>query len=247
MNPSPTAPTPASSIHRVARPRAARRATTSVGAALLVCGILSSLVYAAADIMGGLSYAGYSFAVHTVSELSAIGAPTRPLMIPMFLAFGLLVAAFGFGIRRTADGKRALRVAGLLVIVYGVVCMMGPLTPMHRREVIAAGGATLSDTLHITMTFVDVALIIAIIVFASTAFGRRFRIYSAVTVLLMIVFGTMTGLAAPRLEQNLPTPTAGLTERINIYGFLVWFAVLAVALLRARSSAPDAERVALRT
>jgi hypothetical protein len=41
---------------------------------LLACGILSSLLYVATDILGGLRYEGYSFTSQAVSELMAIGA-----------------------------------------------------------------------------------------------------------------------------------------------------------------------------
>jgi hypothetical protein len=34
------------------------------------------------------------------------------------------------------------------------------------------------------------------------------------------------------VEANLPTPWAGLTERISIGGYLLWQVVLAIALLR---------------
>lgn len=44
---------------------------------LLVCGILSSLLYGA--MIGAIRFEGYDPLSQTVSELSAIGAPTRPL------------------------------------------------------------------------------------------------------------------------------------------------------------------------
>lgn len=44
---------------------------------LLVSGILSSLVYVAANVVAGLRWEGYSFASQAISELSAIGAPSR--------------------------------------------------------------------------------------------------------------------------------------------------------------------------
>lgn len=76
--------------------------------ALLPCGILSSKLYPE-------EYEGYSYASQT-SELSAIGAPTRPIVVPLILAYGLLVVVFGFGVRRSASGKRALQIAGNLLI-----------------------------------------------------------------------------------------------------------------------------------
>jgi hypothetical protein len=43
----------------------------------------------------------------------------------------------------------------------------------------------------------------------------------------------LTGLAAPRVQANLPTPLIGIWERINIIGFLLWVVVLAIILLRS--------------
>jgi hypothetical protein len=49
------------------------------------------------------------------------------------------------------------------------------------------------------------------------------------------VTGGLTGTQASRVEANLPTPWAGVTERINIGGYLLWQVVLAIALLRAQA------------
>ena len=46
---------------------------------LLGCGILSSLLYVAANIVGFRRWTDYSLTSQTVSELSAIGAPSRAL------------------------------------------------------------------------------------------------------------------------------------------------------------------------
>ena len=51
---------------------------------LLVCGILSSLLYAAMNVFVRMLWEGYSYASQTVSELSAIGAPTRRLWFLLF-------------------------------------------------------------------------------------------------------------------------------------------------------------------
>ena len=45
---------------------------------LLVCGILSSLLYVATDVLGNLLYEGYSYADNTWSELFAIGLRRDP-------------------------------------------------------------------------------------------------------------------------------------------------------------------------
>ena len=48
---------------------------------LLVCGVVSSVLYVAMNGIIPLLFEGYNIASQTVSELSAIGAPTRPLWV----------------------------------------------------------------------------------------------------------------------------------------------------------------------
>ena len=83
--------------------------------ALLACGILSTALYASLDVISGLRYDGYSFASRAVSELSAVGAPTRSLWTAWGPVYQILVILFGCGVWASAGGKRALRiVSGLL-------------------------------------------------------------------------------------------------------------------------------------
>jgi hypothetical protein len=199
---------------------------------LLACGILSSLVYVIANVVGAMRWEGYSSISQTVSELSAIGAPSRPTMIPLFLAYSVLLMAFGVGIWESAGRKRALRVVAVLVIAFGALCVTGPFTPMHRREVLAAGGATLTDTLHIALTMVDGVFLVSITAIAATLFGKPFRLYSIATIVTLLAFGALAGLDGPRVSANLPTPWVGLVERVCIGSSLLWFAVFAVRLLR---------------
>jgi hypothetical protein len=52
-----------------------------------------------------------------------------------------------------------------------------------------------------------------------------------------VAFGALTGMEAPGLEANLPTPLIGVWERIGIGVFMLWIAMLAIVLLRARDGA----------
>lgn len=197
--------------------------------ALLVCGIVSSLLYVGTDILGAVRWEGYGYTSQTISELSAIDAPSRPLVAPLFLTSSLLVVPFGLGVRESAGRKRALRVGAGLLIAYGVACLAGPFTPMHQRGV----ERTLTDTLHKIATVVDVLLILLIIGFGATAFGTRFRLYSIGTILVLVVCGALAGMDARRIEANLPTPWAGVSEGISVYAYQLWALVLAIVLLRA--------------
>jgi hypothetical protein len=110
---------------------------------------------------------------------------------------------------------------------------------MHQRAVLAAGGATLTDTMHIVWSEIAVALMLLEIGFGTAAFGTRFRLYSIATVVVFAVFGTLTFWEAPGVGANLPTPWLGLWERINIFAAMSWYAVLSVALLRVREAVPS--------
>jgi hypothetical membrane protein len=200
---------------------------------LLICGILASLLYVASDIVAAMNWEGYSYTHQTVSELRAIGAPTRPLLVPILLIYAMLEIAFGLGVREAAGQKRALRIAGVLLIGLGVVDLAAPFSPMHLR----GAESTLTDTMHVILTVVTVLLILLIIGFGAVADGKRFRLYSIATILILALCGAWAFLDAPRIAANLPTPWVGVRERINIYGYMLWMMVLAIALVRVRDTA----------
>ena len=86
--------------------------------------------------------------------------------------------------------------------------------------------------MHIVFTSMNSLLILLAIGSGRTAFGRRFRLYSIGTIVVLLVTGGLTATQASRLEANMPTPWAGITERISIGGYLLWQAVLATTLMR---------------
>lgn len=197
---------------------------------LLICGILSSLHYTAMNIFIPMFYDGYNVAYHTVSELSAIDAPTRNLWIWLGILYPLLFAAFGWGVLKSANGNRYLRILGIIIITYAVLNIYWP--PMHQREVLAAGGKTLTDTLHLVWAAMTVLFMMLMMGFGAAAFGKRFRIYTIISVVFLFLFGFLTSLDAPNVEANLSTPYAGVWERINIGIFLLWIIVLAIILIK---------------
>lgn len=202
---------------------------------MLICGIVSSLLYVAMNIVGAMQFEGYDSASQAVSELFAIGAPSRPVWVLLGIVYQVLVIAFGWGVWASAGRNRALRVVGGLLLAYGVVGLAAPFFPMHMR----GAGVTLTDTMHKILTMVTVLLMLTAIGFGAAAFRKWFRFYSIATIVILLVFGALTGLEAPRIEANLPTPWVGVTERINIGVFLLWVVVLAVALLRTQGDKPQ--------
>ena len=196
--------------------------------ALLVCGIASSLLYAA--MIWGIRYEGYSPISQVPSELTAIGAPTQLLWARLGWLYTVLVTAFGFGVWKSAGGNHTVRIVSGLILAYASLGLLWPFAAMHQREVLAAGGGTLSDTLHVVLGAVTVFLMFLAIGFGASAFGKPFRLYSMATIVALLTFGALTFVEAPGIEANLPTPWIGLWERINISVFLLWVAVLCPVL-----------------
>jgi CubicO group peptidase (beta-lactamase class C family) len=188
------------------------------------------LLYAAMNVLIPLSFPGYDVAAQTISELSAIGAPTRPLWVALGTVYTVLVVAYGLGVWRAADGTRSLRVAGAALMVSGTIGLFWP--PMHPRGT----PSTLTDTLHVAWTIATLLLMLVTIGSGAAALGTKFRRYSAGTIVTFLVFGILTFLDAPALVANLPTPWIGVWERINAGAYELWVIVFAVALLRRHSS-----------
>ena len=196
---------------------------------LLFCGVFASLLYIAMNIFIPPLYEGYNWVTQTVSELSAVDAPTRPLWFVLGIIYTLLVAAFGWGIFKLAGEKRSLRIVGILMFFHGVLGLTW--SPMHQREVLATGGGTFTDTWHLFMATVTVLLMFLSIGFGAAALGKGFRFYSIATIIVFIVFGVLTFVEAPNVDKNGPTPYIGLWERINIAAFMVWMLVFSNILL----------------
>jgi hypothetical protein len=199
---------------------------------LLACGLLSSLLYILTDLISVAAWRDYHYTSQTVSELFAIDAPTRTFVTICFILYALLIYAFGAGIWLSASGKRSLRIAASLIIGKEILGLMGTLLfPIHLRGV----EGTFSDIMHGAVTAAGVFLFMfPAMIAGAVAFKGIFRVYSIITMVLFIFFGILAGLMQPQYAANLPTPMMGIWERINIYGYMAWIAVLSIMLLGIR-------------
>jgi hypothetical protein len=71
---------------------------------------------------------------------------------------------------------------------------------------------------------------------APTLLGKRFRYYSYATIAILIAAGAVTSRQIPQLSQGQSTPWMGVEERVNIYATMLWVAVTAIAVWRAKGS-----------
>jgi hypothetical protein len=145
------------------------------------------------------------------------------------VVYAVLMVGFGWIVWRSAP-NRALRVVGALLMVHTVFGQFWP--PMHQRAVLAAGGGTLTDTLHLVWAAMTGVFFMFIVGFGAAALGKRFRVYSIATMVIVLACGAVTGTYASRIQADLPTPGVGVWERISIATFMAWIVVLAATLLR---------------
>jgi hypothetical membrane protein len=136
-------------------------------------------LYALADVLAGLSWEGYSSRDQTISELGAIGAPSKALFSALLIPTYALFVAFGVGVWRAADDRRHLRISRGLLIAFGVVALtVGPFVAMRTRG--AEQG--LAGALHLIEGGLEMIILLAAMGLAAIALGRPFRLYTIATV-----------------------------------------------------------------
>jgi hypothetical protein len=198
--------------------------------ALLWCGIGSSVLYVLMNVFIPLGFAGYSYADYTVSELSAVGAPTRTVWVIFAMFYILTFAGFGWSVLRSAGNNNRLRILGVLILAYCVVNIYWP--PMHPR----GSETSLTDTLHLVWAGVAVLFMMAMMGVGATTFNQTFRVYTISSMILLVLFGALVSSQAPNIPLNLPTPGLGAVERVMISIFLLWVVILSFVLLKRKNT-----------
>lgn len=194
----------------------------NVRASTLACGVLAALFFVGIDVLASSSWREYNFISRSIGELIAIGAPTRPFALPLFIIQDLLLLVFGVGIWASAGDNVALRATGVLLTLYSAAWIVAAFFPARVGEV--------PHALSIGVLLGAAAIILMLVAIASgaAAFGNWFRTFS-IGVLATFALLTILGLAQS-------TPRVGLQERVMTYVFLTWAAVLSVVLLIHRDA-----------
>jgi len=201
---------------------------------LLACGVLSSLVYLSADVIGAMRWEGYSYLDQTISELAAIGSPSRPVTLALFTLYDVLLIPFAIGVAMT--NRRGVREAGVILAALAGLGVVAAFFPIHVRGY----PWTINETVHGILTAITVFLIVSAMGLAARALPGGFRIYSMATLVTTLVSGAWAGWIGRQLANDLPTPWIGVAERISVFAFLLWVAVLAIVLLNERRAAEAA-------
>jgi hypothetical protein len=204
----------------------------SLRRSLLALGILGAALYPLSDILAATRYPGFSYRDQAVSELFAIGAPTSALVVPLFSASSTLLFLFSIGIWMSAGGRRAVRLMAVMMALNTVdALLLWNMFPMHMR----GSQPTFTDTMH-GLLAID-PFLLAAVVLGAIAFSGTFRVYTIATIAFTSVLAIIGLSYISAVIANQPTPWMGAIERAAQYVTNVWYAVLAVMLLRQEAGA----------
>lgn len=194
---------------------------------LFLFGIIAVLVYVVAVVLGGLLRPGYSHLSQAVSELIATGAPNKPLLDGLFIAYNGLLIVFAWAVGMSIRGDRRLPVAGavVLAVVGALGLVMTIWFPMDPRGAVP----TTIGTIHLVLAgALSLGSIVAILFIALGLPDRGpWWVYCMVSAVLVFLSG---GFAAWTASQG--NPLMGLAERITIGLFLQWVAAMSGRLIR---------------
>jgi len=201
--------------------------TLSLRRLLLTCGIAGAVLYPLADIFATSRYPGFSYRDQAVSELFAIGAPTSAIVVPLFTLSSSLLLLLAIGIWMSADGRRWVRPMAVLMALNTIdALVLWNVFPMHMRGT----PPTFTDTMH-GLLAID-PFLLAMVVLGAIAFPGRFRIYTVTTIVFTTILAIISVSFVPAVLVNEPTPWMGATERASQYATNLWYAVLALMLMR---------------
>ena len=200
---------------------------------LLACGVVYPLLYfVAADGIAATLNDGYSRMDQAVSELSGTAAPTRRFLTAMLPVYAVLMIAFGIGVRKSAEGTRALRVTGNLFIAWAIVgtalaAIPDELTPGCRQGRAHVGERhrpSRHERLDARVHHVGV------VVWCESVRKRVPPLLDSHRRHRARLRRLLMSTQAPNVPD--PTPWMGLYERVMMWAWFLWIAVLAIILLR---------------
>lgn len=180
------------------------------------CGLLAPASFVGGWLVSGARTPGYSPVDQAISQLAREGAPTRLLMTGAFMGFGLLLPVYARTLSR-AVGSPALRAA---MTAAGVTTLGVAAFPLARTE---GGAQDLLHALWASSGYVAMSASPLIAGQALAVLGHRRAAWTARTVGL---------LSAASLVASVTGAHPGLFQRAGLTVVDVWFAGMAVVLLR---------------
>lgn len=192
----------------------------------LFCGALAPLLYLVTDRLAGGLLDGYSFAAQSMSELSAVGSPTRPLVASLNFVACLLMIAFGAGVWRAGDQELLPRITGSLLMgnaALGLIATLFFPTRFGERPIFGSPG--------VIIMFLSVVCFVLAMMFGAVAFSGWIRVLSIAIPASYILLAVLRVATAASPPAGQVASLIGAQERTMVYSFLSWVMALAIHLL----------------
>jgi hypothetical membrane protein len=184
-------------------------------------GILGPTCFVGGWVAAAVSRPGFSSAQKAISQLAREGAPHRLLMTGAFVAFGILMPVFAQPLARALGGGLLLKAAVTLAGVSALGVASCPLS---------ASGSGTRDLVHGAIATTGYVAMVASAGLGALALSRRQRTVAA------RMSATAATVAALSLAATTTGHDVGLFQRAGLTVIDVWFVVIAVSILRDRSS-----------
>jgi len=186
-------------------------------------GVLGTVFYMLHISVGTALYDGYDSLSQAISDLTAVGAPSKNTALIFTLLYGISMTAFAiiFFVFFRKRINKIFAIGALLFIAMNIVTWGYMLFPLSK----AGGGETFSDTMHLIVTFAVVGLtIMSLILFTIGLFKYKQHIWLAIVTICALVLMA----AGAMLINALPEGYLGLGERINIYSLMAYCCVISI-------------------
>jgi hypothetical membrane protein len=186
-----------------------------------IAGVAGPLVFVATWVLCGAATDGYSPVDEAISELAAVGAPTRVAMTAGFVAFAAGVGWFALACRRALPGWSWLALALAAAATLGAAIF--PLGE-DGTDFDAAHGAFAG----LGYAFLVMAPLLVVGPHRRAGDGRR-----AVAAIVVGLFAAACLVASVAVEAN------GLFQRLGLTVVDAWIVVLAVTIRRSAGRPAD--------
>lgn len=198
---------------------------------LALTGIVGIGFYLAHILLGGILWKTYSHLMQPISDLTATGAPNRPLLLNLTFTYSTCMIFFSLLLLHYCSrnfGRSALIAASLFLALHVVSLLYG-----FFPEDLPGAVTSISGTVHIIITVLIVPLTIASPLFFGKAFLQKpgyhqaGRLSITAGICIFILGGTTAFFYARQL------PYFGLLERLNVGVLQAWTLLLCVTLYNA--------------
>jgi hypothetical protein len=190
------------------------------GKAVLIAAVVATLCSIGIDLLGLALWKGYDYVHQSITQLSALGAPTRPWAVALTIGRDLALLIVGLTLWLVSDRNVALRITASLVITTAAAGFAAEFFPTQ------VGQSPPFSSPSVILGAIAVVASVLVIAFGAAAFSGWFR---AVSIGVLAAFALLTILGFMQTS-----PRIGLQERVMSYAILAWVILLGVALTTER-------------